>query len=217
MIKNNKFKIVVAAVVTLLPMLLGVIMWNKLPDTLAVHWGPNGNPDGFASKEIVVFLFPLILEVVFWFCVCITAKDNSKKEQSKKAEGLVIWIIPAVSLVVGAIMYCTALGFNVSVPAVMCWFFGIIALVIGNYMPKIKQNRTIGIKIPWALRDEQNWNATHRFGGKVWVVSGVLILACSFLPPTLAAIVFTALIVLTVAVPTVYSYIYYKKQKGSGK
>lgn len=216
MIKNNKFKIGVAAVITLLPMLFGVIMWNKLPDTFAMHWGPSGEADGFASKATGVFLMPIFLETLFWLCLLVTAKDNKNKEQSKKAETLVIWIVPVISLVVGVIIYGTALGFNIGVSAVMCWLFGIMALV-GNYMPKIKQNRTIGIKMWWTLNSEENWNATHRFAGKVWFICGFLILPCAFLPPILSVIGFLILVAVIVVLPIIYSYNYYRKEKRSGE
>ena len=51
-------------------------------------------------------------------------------------------------------------------------------MIIGNYLPKVKQNNTIGIRVVWTLQDEENWSATHRFSGKLWVASGVLCMLC---------------------------------------
>ncbi|MFQ8814402.1 MAG: SdpI family protein [Gallintestinimicrobium sp.] len=51
-------------------------------------------------------------------------------------------------------------------------------MVIGNYLPKVKQNNTIGIRVVWSLMDEENWNATHRFSGKLWMASGILCMLC---------------------------------------
>ena len=90
-------------------------------------------------------------------------------------------------------------------------------ILIGNYLPKCKQNHTIGIKIPWTLNSEENWNATHRFSGKVWVICGILILFSIFLPTNFAAYAMIAVAAVMVALPIIYSYNYYKRQEGSGK
>jgi len=94
---------------------------------------------------------------------------------------------------------------------------GVMFLVIGNYLPKCRQNYTIGIKIKWALASEENWNATHRFGGRVWVIGGVLILLCMFLPDMIGFGVMMTAVLLSVILPTVYSYRYYKKQVAAGE
>ena len=83
-------------------------------------------------------------------------------------------------------------------------------------MPKCTQNLTIGIKVKWALANEENWNATHRFGGKVYVIGGLLLMLCIFLP---SAVFLWALILLLTAIllaPVIYSYVYYRKQVKAG-
>ena len=58
---------------------------------------------------------------------------------------------------------------------------GVLFMIIGNYLPKCKQNYTMGIKLPWTLDDEENWNRTHRFAGFLWVAGGVVIAINAFL------------------------------------
>ena len=83
-------------------------------------------------------------------------------------------------------------------------------MVIGNYLPKCKQNYTLGIKLPWTLDDEENWNRTHRFAGFLWVVGGVLIAINAFLEWEW---LFLVVVFAMVLIPAIYSYLYYKKQK----
>ena len=85
---------------------------------------------------------------------------------------------------------------------------GLIFIAIGNYLPKCKQNYTIGIKIPWTLASEENWNRTHRFAGWVWVGGGVVMLLSGFL-----GIFWLTLVpaIIMAAVPLIYSYILHKK------
>ena len=107
-------------------------------------------------------------------------------------------------------MYLHALGVPVSVGFILSLFMGLLFIVIGNYLPKCKQSYTMGIKLPWTLNDEENWNKTHRFGGFVWVIGGLIILATSFLANFWILI---AVLVFMVALPTIYSYSLYRKSK----
>lgn len=90
---------------------------------------------------------------------------------------------------------------------------GVMFIFIGNYLPKVKQNRTLGIKISWTLNNEENWNKTHRFGGKVWVVGGLIMLFSVFLPLTAMVWIMVCVIAVMVIVPIVYSYYIYKQHQ----
>ncbi len=216
MLKNNKLKLIAASIVTMLPSLIGVLMWNKLPDTLAIHWGVDGNADGFGSKALAVFLVPLILLALFWVCVLITSKDPQNKNQNKKVFSMVLWIVPVISCVVNTLMYTSVLYEKIPSTALLSLIFGLLFVFVGNYMPKCKQNSTIGIKIGPTLKSEENWNATHRFAGKVWFIGGILMLLCGLLPEKLLVYTVFIILLILIALPTVYSYRFYKKQKADG-
>jgi uncharacterized membrane protein len=106
-------------------------------------------------------------------------------------------------------VYATALGHKVSVEIIMPLFMGALFVIIGNYMPKCKQSYTMGIKLPWTLDDEENWNKTHRMAGFLWVTGGVVIMATAI---TGALWISFVLFVPMVAVPVVYSYLLYKNK-----
>jgi uncharacterized membrane protein len=74
-------------------------------------------------------------------------------------------------------MYPLNLGYPVNTTYVGELFVGMILIVIGNYMPKARQNYTIGIRLPWTLANEENWNRTHRIAGYLWLISGILVVA----------------------------------------
>jgi len=94
--------------------------------------------------------------------------------------------------------------------------FGTMFLVMGNLLPKIRQNRTLGIKISWTLNNEENWNKTHRFAGKVWVLGGALALVCIFLPGKIMIWVTMILTLLNILLPVAYSYRIYKAHRRKG-
>lgn len=213
MLKQYKGKLVVSSLLILLPMLVGVCIWNKLPDPMPYHWNAAGDVDGYTSRAVAVFALPLFCLAMQWLCVFVTACDPKNRGQNVKVTGLVLWLIPLICAVVSAMMYTTALGYALSVTNLMMGFFGIIFVLVGNYMPKCKQNHTIGIKIPWTLNDEENWNATHRLAGRVWVIGGVLMLLCTLLPTAVLMWVFLALTLCMVLIPFVYSYVYACRHK----
>lgn len=208
MIKKNKWKLAITSIVTLLPILAGLILWSRLPEKVPIHFGKNGVADGWSSKQFAVFALPVFLLLVHWVVVFFTMLDPKAKNINGKVFGIVLWACPVVSLFGAMATYTYALGYNVNVELIAFVFIGALFIVIGNYLPKCKQNYTVGIKIPWTLNDEGNWNHTHRFAGWVWVAGGIIVMLTSFFRQYLVFLVVTALIVL---IPVVYSYIYFRK------
>ena len=215
MLKQNKIKVIVSSVVILLPILFGLILWDQLRDTLATHWGTDGNADGFGAKPLVVFGFPVMLLILHLICLFFTAKDNRHKGQNKKAMGIVFWVVPLISLFSSGMIYATALGKTIHFSLVPV-LFGVLFLFLGNYLPKIKQNKTLGIKISWTLNNEENWNRTHRLGGKVWVICGLVILFSIFLPQAAMIPVAVCATGAACVIPVIYSYCIYKRHQKEG-
>lgn len=210
MIKRNKGTILFTSLVTLIPMLVGLVLWNTFPDQVPMHWNAAGEIDGWGSKVFAVVFLPLFLLAVHWFCILVTAADPKNKDIEGKPLTLVLWICPFMSILVCTLVYSTAWGIPLSVEILMPLLLGGMFLIIGNYLPKCRQNYTIGIKVSWALEDEENWNATHRFAGKVWVIGSVIIMATAILGDF---ILFLAITLAMTLAPIVYSYLYYRKHK----
>lgn len=209
MIKKNLKKLVFTSIVTLLPILAGLVLWDKLPDEIATHFNADGAADSFSGKGFAVFGLPVFLLAVHWLCTLVTSADPKQKNHSDKMLTLVLWICPAISLLVSSIIYTYSMGIDVNISFVMMLFFGILFIVIGNYLPKCKQNYTIGIKISWTLNDEENWNYTHRLSGKLWVAGGVLILLTAVFRQIWIFMGITALMVI---IPFLCSYLFYRKK-----
>ena len=216
MFQKYKKQLIISSIIILLPIVFGVLLWNQLPETFATHWGMDGQPDGFAGKAFAVFVTPLLLVSMQFFCVWITDRTNRGNEQSPKVMNLVFFIMPTLSLLLHGIMYAIALGKTWDMTSVMPIVLGLLFTIIGNYMPKCTQNTTMGIKVIWTLSNEENWNATHRFAGKLWVAAGAAVVFSSLLPMQIGyPIMFVALIGAG-AGATLYSYLYYRKQLKDG-
>lgn len=214
--KKYKWVMLVSSLVILLPSVFGLIVWDYLPETVPMHWGIDGQADGWGSPWVVIVLLPVIFLALQWLCVLVTWKDNAKNGQSRKVLGMVYWILPSISVVMSAFVYAAAFGYTVHMLSVIWIILGATFILIGNYLPKCRHNRTIGIKIKWTLANEENWNKTHRVAGIVSVAVGVLCFPAAFLPEKAFLIAMTVLIAACVGVPTLYSYLYYKKQLREG-
>jgi len=208
MVKKNLKVLIITSVVILLPILAGLLLWNQLPEQIPSHWNANGEVDGWSSKAFSVFGMPLIMLAFQWICTLGTGADPKKANHPQKIVHLVLWIIPILSTVLHIIVYMVALGQNVRVEVVMPVLVGLVLTIVGNYLPKCKQNYTIGIKIPWTLDSEENWNKTHRFAGWLWTICGLLLILTGFFG---GFWIFFAVVLVMVLVPLLYSYILHRK------
>ena len=208
MIKKNLKTMIITSIIILAPIVVGLILWDKLPAEMATHFGENGEPNGWSSKEFAVFGMPLFLLAVHWFCAFFTGVDPKKENISNKMMTLVLWICPVVAIFGCGSTYMYALDNSINTTIMGVLLVGCMFLVVGNYMPKVKQSYTLGIKLPWTLNSEENWNRTHRFAGGIWMAAGVLVIIGGF-----AEVFWVVLVAIVVAVlvPTVYSYMLYKK------
>ena len=189
---EHKGELVLSSLVTLLPALAGWQMAWEAAAFLVGHW--------------------LVLLVVF-------SDRRNRDRQSKKAIRLILWVMPFLSLLVGGVTVLLRRGIQSAGAgsAVMAMGFGLLFIVVGNYMPKIRQNSFMGIRVKWTLENEANWNASHRFGGKVWVAGGFACLAGAMLPVKAMGVVFPVVLVTVALAPIVYSYYYSKTQPAAEK
>ena len=208
MIRKNWKILVITSVMILLPILAGVLLWNQLPAQIPSHWNAAGEIDGWTSKTFSVFGMPLLLLAFQWLCVLGTLADPKRQNHPTKILHLVFWIIPILSVLLHTIVYAVALGSEVRMEMVMPVFVGLVLAITGNYLPKCKQNYTIGIKIPWTLNSEENWNRTHRFAGRIWVVCGLIIVLTGFIG---GVWILLPIFLLMVLAPVLYSYLLHRK------
>ena len=208
MIKRNLKTLIITSIIILLPIAVGLILWNRLPDQLPMHWNAAGEVDGWGSKLLCVVGMPLFLLAIQWLCVFATAADPKKRNHPDKVLAMIFWLVPILSVVLNTVTYLTALEKGIRIEVVMPVTLGLLFVIIGNYLPKCKQNYTIGIKIPWTLHSEENWNRTHRLAGFLWVICGLAIMVTGFFGGFVA---FFVIALVMVIVPLVYSFVLYKK------
>lgn len=196
--------------------LIGLLLvYPSLPDIIPTHWGPDGQVDGTGPKSTLFLLWAIIAGANFLmlFAEKIDPKGENYAKFSKVFEIFRIAFTFFMMIILAVNIYFIFNPGTLNMNTVALPLVGLMFIVLGNYMPKVKHNYSFGIKVPWTLASETVWNKTHRMAGPVWVVGGMLVAVCGFLPGNIAAIAMTAVLVVMVVIPTVYSYLAFQKEK----
>ena len=207
--KNNKREMLLTSLVCLLPLFAGAALYPRLPETMATHWDFSGNANGWSSRAATVFGLPLFILALHLVCFYAESRET-KKNRNPVLRTVLLWFCPAVSLLGGAVTLGTGLGYEMHISTVVPVFVGLLFLILGNYLPKIRQNRTMGIKLPWPLQSGENWNRTHRLAGFLWVAGGLLLILLTLLGLG-STWVYAAVTAAMVLIPVLYSWELHRK------
>lgn len=159
----------------------------------------------------------VVLLIIHWICIFFTSKDKKNEEQNQKVFRMVLWIIPILSVYICCLNSMIKAGIETGIDLITFALIGFAFVIIGNYLPKCKQNYTIGIKVPWTYSSENNWNKTHRLCGKIWVVCGIILMFSALLPGNVSTVLVLGSFLAAVIVPVLYSYLLYRKEKEAGE
>ena len=190
--KSKNIIILITSIVVLLPILIGVLV----PDYKFNIW--------------ISVVIPVSLLALHWFALWVVFNDRNNREQNHKVISMVYWLVPVISLITSGISIMSSMGKVLYVDFFVRILLGLIFVIMGNYMPKCKPNFTIGVRVPWTLRNEENWNKTHRLAGFLWVLGGAAMVVNAYIGSEWSILVIS---VVMVFVPVVYSYLYFKKNK----
>lgn len=219
-IKDNLGTFIITSIITLLPMFIGLLLWNKLPNEIAVHFDFNGTPDNYSSKVFTVFGLAAMIFAIHIICALVTTFDGKHPNGlSNKLYRLILWICPSVSIFVSVMVYGIALGLKLDVVFYVQLFIGLLFLILGNYLPKAKQNQFLGTRVKWTLESKKNWEHTNRFTGWVMCICGIffIISALTGLSKVIDDIwfspIFICFILIFALTSVLYSYVYYLKHR----
>ena len=195
-------------------LIIPALVWNRVPDTLPIHWNAAGEPDDFGPKGLALLLMPataLFLNLLFWLIPVMDPKRNVPKFIGVLRLLQVVMTIFTVGL--QALMVADALGYAVRMDLVVPIAVSLLLLVLGNYFGKLRPNYFVGIRTPWTLESPEIWIKTHRLAGRIWVVGALLLIVLRFLMGSeLYFIVFIGIVLFMSFFPIGYSFYLYKQQ-----
>ena len=198
-----------------------LLVMPSLPAQIPTHWGANGAVDGWGPSWMASALgaLPLVLLALFYVVPRIDPKGEAYRTSGKFYQGFVI----AFTVFMCAISWMGELTVWGVVPAsgtvnlLISGAVGLLFIGMGNYLPRVKQNYTLGIKTPWALADPENWRRTQRFGGACFMVLGfgliVMGIAGTALSNEIVAAVIAVLVLGSVGAMYAYSYLLWRKSQ----
>lgn len=196
--KYIKWKpLIITCIVCLLPIFLGLALWDSLPDSIAIHFNFNNEPDNFVSKGLSVYGLPVMMAVLQIVCCIINDANANKHSEYKKLENVTKWIIPVISIVLQAVTLGYNLGLNIDIRKTAVLIIGIILLVTGKYMRESDYVKNHDIEPEIARK-------INRFIGSETVIMGILALVTICLPP-IATVVWIFLLIPYAVISTVYT------------
>ncbi len=212
--KKDLVLTLVSSAVVLLPMLVGTILWSRLPDQIPTNFDLNGQVKNYSEKGFVVYVIPFFILVGHLLSsLRVSAK---KAEKAEIAAALFQWICPAVSLIVYVDVYGKALGLPIDSALLVQLSIGFLIAVMGLAMPHCSRESRIGYKLPWTLRSDENWEATHRRAGRLWIICAALICVNAFVMrgDKNGMAIFVVLLLAAVILPILYSMNHARRHRG---
>jgi uncharacterized membrane protein len=215
----NKILNKVVWLIILVPSIYLACIWNSLPETIPVHFDIKGNADRYGNKKemlvpvIIISVVSLFLYILFKNIHRIDPKKYAieNKDRMQRIGFAVAVFMAAMNCL---IIYSGANGGSRFDISLVLGGVGLLFSIIGNYMPNMKPNYFAGFRLPWTLKNADNWKKTHALAGKLWFAGGLfLAVTCLLIPTTMALVLFFTVTIIMTVVPGVYSYRLYKKQK----
>jgi len=202
-------------IIVSLPFMYLAYIWKELPEKVPMHWNINGEIDRFGDKlELILIpiLLPLLIYMVFLIVPKIDPKNKIKK-MGNKYQHIKILLTTFMSILALFIIY-SAKNQSFTNPNYIALLIGILYIILGNYFKTIKANYFIGIRTPWTLENETVWKETHKLGGKMWFVGGIIVVISSLtLEKQLNFVLFMIITGIIAITPIAYSYFKFKEIK----
>lgn len=195
------------------PLAATALLYGRLPEQVAMHWNLDGSVNyGHKAQLFMIAGMAPLLAALFYAVPYIDPKKRSYEKFSGSYKVFQLFLMVFLLLVTGIILVEGLRPGTLRVEKCVIALVAALFIVIGNMMPKFRQNFFCGIKTPWALSSEKVWNRTHRLGGRLMFAAGILGLVSVFLPSAAAFTVVLGSVLVAVAVPSVMSYFWYQRE-----
>lgn len=209
--KINMKSLIITSTVCLLPIICGLIFYNSLPESIAIHWGIDNNPNGYFSKPAFVFGMPIIMVALQVFCCIVSDWSDKNPEANKKAITVYKWIIPIITVVMYIVTIAIALGNDLDIRKIVMCVLGILFIISGNYMPKVRSDYYMNSKVFWVKnRDEKLVNKAMKVTAYGLIGFGILFILSILFDVAVSIAVSIATIVFCIFI---YLYVYIKSRK----
>jgi uncharacterized membrane protein len=212
MMKMRKSEIIILGII-LLSLIISIYFYPQMPEKIASHWNAQGQVDGYMSKFWGLFLMPFILIGLALLFVAIPRIDPLKVNIEKFRKFYDIFIILFFVFLLSTHLQIILwnIGIEISPNVIFPIGLGLLFFYIGILCENAKRNWFIGIRTPWTLSNEVVWDKTHKIGGKLFKIAGVIALLGVFFQNY--AFFFVIIPVISFSAYTIiYSYVQYQRE-----
>ncbi len=198
----------------LLAILPGLMVYDRLPEEIATHFGLDGEPNGYSSRLFAVIGLPLVVTLI-QMVYCITTNLFRKNRDMNRAEKVIRFLFPTGLYAVQIFMLMYSMGKATDIMTFIGVLETVLFLVLGNYLPKVRRTTFFGIRTPHTLTNEEVWDRTHRFAGVVYIIAGI---TCMIMTVTgMHAVLMFGLLFVAIGIPFIYSEILYRRVKSKNR
>lgn len=210
---SKKMLFILGNLINSLNIILAIYFFNVLPDKMITHVNFDNVPDGYMPKTSFLIFYPVLFILIFSLGFFVTIKDPRNSNQEKKPLYFLFIAIPILGVIAFISLIRLNLGHQTDIGLIISIAVGLLFIILGNYLPKIKPNYTFGIKLPWTLANDEVWQKTHRLSGYLWIFAGIIMIGSYFINPN-AYIFLGVLLIPLLVIPTIYAYrLYHKLEK----
>ncbi len=200
-------------------LILSFYFYAHFPERVVTHWNFRGEPDGWSGRAGAAFGTMAIIPGMYLLFLLLPLIDPKKERYAEFSK--VFQVFKNILITLFFIIYILSSLYNIGYPVRIefwiPWLIGLLMIILGNYLGKIKRNWFMGIRTPWTLSSENVWNKTHRVGGWAFIFFGICIIISPNLSQTLGTIVFMAGTFAIIFGTLIYSYIVYRQEQSQKK
>ncbi len=214
------FAELILIVISLLPYAYLWLIWEQLPDTVPTHFNFQGQADDWSSKSTLLYLPGLLGIGIYLLMLILPSLDPKNKLRDMGQKFFTIRLILALFMTALSlyILYASWDG-RMNGPNFIMLIMGAFFAALGNYLQAVRPNYFVGIRTPWTLENEEVWKSTHRLGGKIWMIGGLMILLLALIRnhTVLISILFGVIMTIMVLVPVIHSYRKFRQLRQSNQ
>lgn len=199
--------------IVLFSFVIGIYYCPQMPEQMASHWNAKGRVDGYLPKFWGLFLIPVTLVGLALLFMAIPRidplRENIEKFRKYYDGFVILFMIFMIFVHFQTILW--NIGIEISPNAFLPIAAGLLFIGVGILCENTRRNWFIGIRTPWTLSSDKVWDKTHRVGGKLFKIAGVIAIVGIFFQRYAVYFVLIPALLVT-AYTVVYSYFEYKKE-----
>lgn len=192
-----------------------LLLYSRLPEKMPTHWNIAGEVDNYSSRFWGAFMMPVLALGILLLMLLTPLIDPRKENYSKFSSSYraIRSILIVFFTGLHFLLLIASLGYNINIGKFVTLGVGVMFFIMGNYMPKVRHNYFLGIKVPWTLASDKVWKKTHRLAGKLFVISGIIMFLGIFFSDLIRFWLIIICAIGSSLVSMVYSYVIYRSEK----